>query len=164
MTEEMVSRVKGTILGLVSRGQFPQREPVAYLYGHVAKEGETPTHTINGVEYVGAVLPALPEYDKTVYQYATLFYHETSTVSQYVVFVTDIRPYAEEYNVRIQAGSKCTVSEINVGEAEWGTFYESDFPNGGLIDNDLIIWSNFDLLFEDGSVFLDASDPIQIYE
>lgn len=25
----------------------PEREPIGYLYGHVAKEGETPTHTIN---------------------------------------------------------------------------------------------------------------------
>lgn len=28
------------------------KEPVAFLYGHVAKEGETPTHTIDGVDEV----------------------------------------------------------------------------------------------------------------
>ena len=39
----------------------PHREPVAFLYGHVAKEGETPTHTINGVGYVGVVAPKLPD-------------------------------------------------------------------------------------------------------
>lgn len=53
MTDEKRSRVLGMILGSVSRGQFPQREPVAFLYGHVAKEGETPTNTTNGVDDVG---------------------------------------------------------------------------------------------------------------
>jgi len=42
MTEEMISRVKGMILGLVSRGQFPHREPVAYLH-----DAETQTLSVN---------------------------------------------------------------------------------------------------------------------
>lgn len=76
MTEEKRSRVLGMILASVSRGVFPQR----YLYGHVAKDGETVPDglikcTINGTDYVGAVLPQLPEWDKKKHPYALIAYY-----------------------------------------------------------------------------------------
>ena len=51
-------------------------EPIGYLYGNIAKKFETPTHTINGVDYVGAVLPDIqavytPELQKE-YPYVVL--------------------------------------------------------------------------------------------
>lgn len=62
----------GFIMGLLCPSEKRVEEPVAYLYGHVAKEGEAVTHVVNGVSYVGAVLPKVPERDREKYPYVSI--------------------------------------------------------------------------------------------
>lgn len=160
MTEEMISRVKGMIAALVSRGQFPKREPVAFLYGHVAKEGETPTHTINGVEYVGEILPEVQKTHAYVYIGTLDVLGNTYCAwyaSEYPFYMDSVGCTTEGYG-SILSGAVRT--PIHAG-SEWDcTDISWDANNHG----GLPIWANHDILSEDGAVYLAASDPIPVYE
>lgn len=164
MTEEMRSRLLGMMMGRVSRGVFPktQREPIGYLYGHVAKEGETPTHIINGVGYVGAVLPLIPwgdcpgmpfafisggEHDDGGYEYH-LTLMESFEVKSYGLDVSDY-------------GTAFFVSDF-FGKKEWinASFYYGDIE---FYNAERFVWSNFDVVGPDGTIYLEKSAPIPIY-
>lgn len=170
MTDEKRSRVLGMILGSVSRGQFPQREPVAFLYGHVAKEGETPTHTINGVWYVGAVCPDIfkvytPEL-QAEYPFALLIKAVDS--ESYWVYASAERAYVTEgYTPRLNGPcarfyyypeiypDKTEWTEMTLGTEEWYTF-------GGW--DDTILWANHDIPASVDTPSVSASQPIPVYE
>lgn len=174
MTDEKRSRVLGMILGSVSRGQFPQREPVAFLYGHVAKEGETPTHTINGVGYVGAVLPNIGSiYTREVrnnFPYAFIYYH-TEGSSFYV-----LRCHSEEPGVASKSNHTFIPYDTNNkgqfmstvwGEGKTNSFGDPIGFTGALLSvTEGIIWTNFDLRYRGTNevYFPKSPDPIPIYE
>ena len=174
MTEEKRSRVLGMILASVSRGVFPQREPIGYLYGHVAKEGETPTHTINGVDYVGAVLPKLPEWDRQKYPYAYIYY---SSIFGYSLFYSGAQLYAEYHEGK--GRYRITSCGVPVAARQW--WYQNErWDHLSQIDTWLIdyvgttIWSNADMYLvvtdESGNqtltdtVYLPESEPVPVYE
>lgn len=183
MTEEMRSRLLGMILASVSRGVFPQREPIGYLYGHVAKEGETPTHTINGVDYVGVVLPKLPEYDEEAYQYEVIARPMPLNKNYLLLISPSVSYYFTDEG---QGGYKLAGDTLYYtypakmgydAETETIYFYPEDgaewrfnsivedgssFLNSGAID--VTVWGNFDVLNEDGEVRRAGTDPIPIYE
>ena len=74
------SWLTGFALGLAGKPlpliPVSKREPIGFFYGYEANEYQTPTHTFNGVDYIGAVLPDIetvytPELQKE-YPYAVM--------------------------------------------------------------------------------------------
>lgn len=155
MNAIMRSFAMGMLPGAVSRAQFPQaqKEPVAYLYGQVAKEGETPTHTIDGVGYVGAVLPKLPEWDREAYPYAVIFQrggHGLRCASKPWVWT----------GLMFDSDGKAIEAYCSMSADVWGEFEKlstADRVSG-------FFWTNHDILNSDGTVYLAASAPIPVYE
>ena len=169
----------GVSLGLAGKGLPPIKtaEPVGYLYGHVAKEGETPTHTINGVDYVGAVLPDIytvytPELQKT-HPYVGI-YCCGNYFNQYSLLALPQDAYydydlAGDDSAFMFEGKPAYDSDIMIGETEWP---QMELIRGGKSVGQIpvnqsgyrLIWTNFDVLNEDGSVHTATIDPIPIYE
>lgn len=147
------------LLGVCSpRRAFPQREPIGYLYGHIAKDGETPTHTINGVDYVGNVLPKAPEVEG--YEYA--FY--VGYIGGYMGHL-----YLCKNEITFSDGTFKIGSHISVtcrSSSGWGDIREITGESTAVWQPDkFVCWTNTDIInADDGSVFLHAIDPIPIYE
>lgn len=191
MTDKKRSRVLGMILGSVSRGHFPHREPVAFLYGHVAKDGETPTHIINGVGYVGVVAPELPERDREAYPYITI---TTYNNIPYYAYATPDKCYVLDFKTGLYSAfsdGDALRAKLDKDIGIWKPAYDSEATEEGWtesdarLDEDLeyngkpitpIVWSNHDIYmfeyetgatYEDeskGTLYLAASDPIPLYE
>ena len=71
----------------------PKRELIGYLYGHITKEGETPTHTINGINYTGIVLPRLLEITTAHTDFVILQFvnkYSSTSMDQYLQFNTEL--------------------------------------------------------------------------
>ena len=167
----------GVSLGLAGKGLPPIKtaepvEPVAYLYGHIAKEGETVTHpNINGVDYVGAVLPKLPEWDRAAYPYA--FIHYGFTNEKYTIHVLN-----EKCHYRDWPAGRCGVLVSNAStrcsyaltDGEWVWEGEAIYTTAVTRGNDgttvgEIVWSNYDIRNEtEQTLYLAAIDPIPVYE
>ena len=159
----------GVSLGLAGKGLPPIKtaEPIGYLYGHVAKEGETPTHTINGVDYVGAVLPecALPKWSNEIYPYLYIGYKadypdylpnkETIIACAY----QSPRKFVEKsYGLIVENNNnpqeKCFVKDLTTWIEDTEDWIYDYYP----------FYSNTNIYKEDGTIYLAASDPIPIYE
>ena len=100
--------------------------------------------------YNGVVLPKLPEWDREKYPYAVIGYCNTHGY----VFSRSSNPWtANEYG--------------NIFPTRFSTYYASDdkwATTNGALEFITPIWTNTDILNEDGSVYLAASDPIPVYE
>lgn len=161
MTEKMRSCVMGLILGQFSSplpmAQTPeQKEPVAYLY--------------NGVR-----LPKLPEWDRETYPYAAIGKDWSS--------VTPGVPIGTHYVLKVFAVPRSVGSDgslsFNIPAIGW-TYYNdawcamteytednsTEGADGTYFASFLYgpYWANFDLVTEDGTTILSASDPIPVYE
>ena len=171
--------------GLVCKGTLAQKEkePVAYLYGHVAQEGETPTHTIDGVDYVGAVFPDIytvytPELQKE-YPYALIAFDDYSDPSEKFILATLRLIKSIDYGnsalceyINFYAGDP--VYHCNVYDDEPFMWVDSLTEEDANIRFDAIDWANFDIVCQTdiyaneskpiGAVYCAASDPIPIYE
>lgn len=117
-----------------------QKEPVAYLY--------------NGVR-----LPKLPEWDS---KYRKLFIFRDEEESSYDVIAAESVEYT--YN-----GAKFAIDPhgeycwyyCDDGSGTWEFYANTSNPFAALLDR--IVWANFDVLGEDGTTYLAASDPIPVY-
>lgn len=172
-------------VGQAIRRMRGKREPIGYLYGREAKEGETilsglSKYTINGKDYIGVVLPKLPEWDSTIYPYAVIERQRISTSIYYYLNIFHKQHYCKE------DGYHGTVYAIELPVRMWRTEGDSwsepyDFKtedasetNGVYWTNtseDKIIWSNYTIRYDDpedekyNTVFMEKSpDPIPIYE
>ena len=175
MTNDMRSRVLGHIMAALSRGTFPTREPVAWLYGHVAKEGETPTHTINGVDYVGVVAPKIPQVEGFEFRTIRLFSVGFVTLDFLEnVDVEYLKSYDSSYKNYIRHGTGdvyYSANHVNGRVDDWG---ESKIETPGTVMHiENIIWTSHDLVaagdengLSAGDVYLASSDCvcIPIYE
>ena len=138
------------------------KEPIAYFYGHIAKEGETATHTIDGVGYVGVVLPKLPEWDKEAYPYAVILYY--SAKGKYTLVVGDT------VNCYTGAGAKYILqwlgkfSSFECSSAGWNELSRGETPVSFHANN--VIWVNFNVVYNESVTVLSTSDCIglPIYE
>lgn len=98
-------------------------EPIGYFYGHETKDGEEVPdgcikHTINGVDYVGAVLPKLPEYDADVYPWAVIL-KRTNTV-EYDLIISSIQLC---FNTTTTYGSGVvTIGTASTNRGSWISF------------------------------------------
>ena len=126
--------------------------------------------TINGVGYVGAVLPKLPDWDKEQYPYAVIISLNDSAHSL-VCFSTPVYFYKGYLTNYFRSNDVCS----SVGFAyelpyytEWTstTTYEKTEiePNKNITSAHIPVWANFDLTNEDGTIRLVASDPVPVYE
>ena len=148
MNSKMKSFVKGILLGLVSRAEFPQgKEPVAYLY--------------NGVR-----LPKLPEWDRVAYPYAFI----SNEVLNSVVFHALAKcPYNN--GSPTSKGTICNPYDeaiplvqcfLSADGNSWGYLVTGSLGTAGQISEPF--WANFDVLYQDGTLSLAASEPTQVYE
>lgn len=131
------------------------RKPVAYLY--------------NGIR-----LPALPEWDRGVYPYAhitranigawyvwylniakTKLYYRKDSDGHDRMFTVDGSPI-----VYLLDGVSGDVNGAT--ETGWNNLIEKTKEDGVL--EHLPRWSNYDITYEDGTVYLAASEPIPVYE
>lgn len=147
--------------------RWPSREPVAYLYGHIAKEGETPTHTINGVDYVGAVLPKLPETDLP---YAVL--RPSYTANGKVLpptLLCSSAPWTGDAlgDIVFYSTEGTDIIKAEYDGMAWGEFVEArnEFYEPPVWANHDVLWLGDDnnLATADGADLL-ACDPVPVYE
>lgn len=117
-----------------------------------------------GYSYNGVFLPALPEYDTTAYPYAYL----TANTSEntYMFLASNQCPYAtiEGDNTLVYMGTgSATYCLFAWIDTEWQTLasdYIEDEPSS--ISIPTITWTNTDIPYAGGSVYLAASDPVYI--
>ena len=180
----------GLSLGLSGKplpisGGEPSVEPVAYLYGHVAKEGETftnntPKYTIAGTEYYGYILPNIydvytPEL-QAEYPYAVIcnmYTFPTLILSKDKAYYGD-RPEADmngylviyrlptPCDVKITIPNECHLGEQFVEGVVWRDFDDLHMDiSDHLCD---VLWANHEIRTTDNQVRLPYIDPIPIYE
>ena len=145
MTDKMRDFVKGLLPSLTG-APLPyagKAEPVAYLY--------------NGVR-----LPPLPEWDKEAYPYAVLQGMNTSyrfNVSSLPIYtvVNDGHEY-----VTVSPDAEGDNWEFNKGYEAW----KRSIFGGGVVPIVAIpvFWANYDVQYEDGTLYLAASEPVPVYE
>lgn len=131
-------------IGVIAPGMWDGKgEPVAYLY--------------NGVR-----LPKLPEWDRNTYPYAVFLVGNISgTVSLYILSAVEYAVNSRGvWSVTIPIGTP--IATVAEGATRWSDFSELTYATEPYVGN--IDWANFDVLNEDGTVFLAASDPIPVYE
>ena len=99
--------------------------------------------------YNGVRLPKLPEWDREMYPYAYITQNLSGTVYKFVAKTT--KPEAS-------TDGKITLSGLTfaVVDGAWAEVYSQGIRK--------VIWTNNDLYHEDGTLYLDASDPIPVYE
>lgn len=154
---DLQSFLTGLAMALCSRGRIPHREPVAFLYGHVAKEGETPTHTINGVGYVGAVLPDIETVwtDKKTYHYAHITRFDGGTYTIYNLKLSQL-PAECSGGKNVTTPAPYMIFQIDPSNPDW--VFNRASTTGETTAYTPLLWSNHDILN------FAASDPIPIYE
>ena len=119
--------------------------------------------------YNGIELPALPEWDKEKYPYACITYLDQPYMKVGYLFVlSEINyGYSDTDVWGITTQSTDLVDSVNATDGVEGLAwelrdvstqeaYQFIAVKGGLI------WSNFDILNEDGTLYLAASDPIPV--
>lgn len=120
-----------------------------------------PNYRYNGIE-----LPALPEYDKVKYPYATIVEHlGTFTYHQYIFVVSAVPMYVDVKTTH----TTLEFDENNFINFRANTPYENPLEwsnltqSGGInILIEKVVWANFDILNQNGSVYLPASDPVPV--
>ena len=173
-TEETTFDLKSWLIGYalgLSGKPLPIKVPVGYLYAHVARDGETPTHTIDGVGYVGAVLPDINEVwtdeVKAEYPYACIIYYpETNVYGLY--FMQNPASYTAYYDsfsgpAVVDLGN-CSSYFLYPNSNSWA-FYENSVTHATEISGSFVVWCSYDMSnTDDNSVYLAALDPIPINE
>lgn len=147
-TPMLTSMITGWLMGRRIAGHTTKRKvPIAYLY--------------NGVR-----LPALPEWDKKEYPYADISC--SSIGRKYRFRAWAAKPYCSgDYALFAPVGEgriarlSCWVSADNSG---WGEFTFGELADNGAGSADKPFWSDWDVLDENGAVWLAASDPVPVYE
>ena len=104
----------------------------------------------------GTKLPELPEFDAEFFAYISA---HPLIEGAYALYVSDMEPvYAWDTNTMIPAEG-ATVQWARCWNDEWSELSDSD------ADSTLPpIWANFDVKDADGKVYLDASQPVEMWE
>lgn len=159
-TLDPTSMLQGWIVGRRIAAQRGKREPVAYLY--------------NGVR-----LPKLPEWDKTVYPYAWII-EESGIITgdEYHYFYLECFPEQPKRNIlgsfvtdsgagtQLESTYRKVIPDYKGGgsDTDWGEFEEKAYSATVATSSYPPVWSSFDVLNHDGTVYLAASDPVPVYE
>ena len=173
MSENMDNFILGFITGLNVRGTLHKAEvlpdkPVEaayYLYGTPSESGNVALADGDGyVVYNGAVLPKLPEWDKTKYPYAYMklsgffqIYSETK-----VTLIVSNSPIAFDgwsFDWGISGSTTFNLKE----DAEWSSFSYKETNGTSDKSSSKFFWGNQEIVnSSDGSVYLAKSDPIPL--
>ena len=143
---KMTGRIcHGKMTGTVKHITAPPVDPVAYLY--------------NGVE-----LPALPGWDKETYPYAAVIKFTNGTIPLEIRFLVSTSPMVNTAGNMVKTEKPCV--RWSYGEAEWTD--KTEHPDTGdgtvIVTMSGAIWANHDILKNDGTVYLAASEPVPVYE
>lgn len=154
MNAKMRSFVDGILLSLpgIPMPFAVSKEPVAYLY--------------NGVQ-----LPGLPEWDKDEYPYAVISYDDDNTYP-YGFTAHNFESYVgvtDSGTTMLKTRSSGRAITYRFIGGTWGYYAEfGGSPNsaykGNVMYASRIIWSNYDILNEDGSLYFAGSTPIPVYD
>lgn len=166
--------------GAVTGGLSVMANASKYLYGRVATADETPTHTIDGVGYVGAILPNIDTvWDKETYPYALVIKNGfpidgldsfiCMSSSCYAVYENNANfmYYTESGNGKgfLLANKQEVADEYGLPFGEWFEQetipFEKDESNGL---SSYYVWTSHDIFTTDGTLCLKATEPIPIYE
>ena len=151
---EAAKRKRSTALGYLTALcgpvlSMPEKQPTAYSYN-------------------GVVLPKLPEWDKTVYPYAVIC--EVVFWGGYYLYFLDRQ--AAILGMRFPNEFVGVEYRCEKGGTEWEYQRDGEFSsssdNG--YANGMARWSNYDLYFKadleeyGGTLYLESSEPIPVYE
>lgn len=127
----------------------PTGEPVAYLYNDVK-------------------LPALPEWDKTAYPYAFITGVTSNNKVGYYLYCTEV-----------QLAHNGRAMSVGGTSSEFFDFIRSTLQKDGVNDDNPVmadpsttkaiiatglVWGNYDIYNDDGTLRLAASDPVPVYD
>jgi hypothetical protein len=126
--------------------------PTQYLYGQVAP---------STVSYNGVVLPDIEgvwtDELKQTYPYAVICQEE----EQIIMFLSTATMFSDGSQLATQDGKLVAVLLDN---GSWVIDGEEDTSHGNTIFSiEYSVWSSYDILNTDGSVYLAASDPVKSY-
>lgn len=128
-----------------------KREPVAYLY--------------NGVR-----LPKLPEWDREMYPWAVIVSFPTLGY-RLSCFSSTARYYVDEasglysFGGTVENPVPCLVWNKRFTDTDWCNFEERTNHSVTVkSSSNPLLWASFDILDEDGIVYLAASNPTPVYE
>ena len=143
---DLQSFLSGLALGLAGKPLALAREPVAYLY--------------NGVR-----LPKLPEWDREMYPYATILYFLVTPQFWVSTMPLEVEYNGNIYNPCASAGTSALQFCTYTGNDTWESFDVAEYPERTVWDGAGIQWANYDVINStDKSVFLEASEPVPVYE
>ena len=116
--------------------------------------------------YNGINLPARPEWDSENYPYACISY----SLTYYHLYISTVKQYmGEDGSTHWAASGTYTRYRVrpSAGETEWTLMEEESEITSTNVGSDYNIgsnvkWANFDVLNEDGTLYLAASDPIEL--
>jgi hypothetical protein len=131
----------------------------AYLAAQCAPPLKLPDKQPTAYSYNGVVLPKLPEWDKTVYPYVTITFSEYG-FGYFFRGYTDAMLYNGEYGYF--ADGEASQRYCHLIDGEWGDLWTNSTSYS--VNTSSIVWTNTDILNEDGTIYLAASDPIPVYE
>lgn len=145
MSEVNITPLGAFLLGQqLRRNLAAVREPVAYLY--------------NGVR-----LPKLPEWDKEAYPYAVIY---KNNLGKYKLLCSANR-IIESIDGTGQATGYFQIPDgdwLRTGYSDgiWGDFAQHSGQE--LLTLYTLIWTNTDIHYADGTVYLAYSEPVPVYE
>lgn len=149
---DLRSRVLGTIFGTLSRGTFPQRNPVAFLYGPDKVR-----------------LPGLPEWDKEMYPYAWIEPYSEKiggpTVG-YLLYVASANLYTVGGSKYFRFTGKYAYYKTMIDGTEWilQSYGIDDDNTNVLVPSSKTFWVSHDVLNDGVDVYLAGSVPVPVYE
>lgn len=122
-------------------------------------ELDEPTATM--YSYNGTVLPALPEWDKTAYPYAVIYYYPgIYGFGDYYNLIISSMPASstDMENTAFDNDGTWIVYKTTSKDKPWELSEQSSVPYKNLK------WANYDVYKGDGSLVLNASEPAPYYD
>ena len=119
-----------------------------YLYG-------TPA---NGVSYNGTVLPDIESvWDKQKYPYVAVFDFASDGMGYILHTYQNVEQQVNENECYVASGM---IALFSLADNVW-TMMNEDTADGFEVSPNVVLWSNFDILNSDGSVYLAATAPVK---
>lgn len=140
--------ITGIILERLSRFA-PPKEPVAYLYGTLAEP-----------------LPALPEVEGYRYAVVSVSFREAASVYLSKLPFVAVKGGTMNGAFINKESETQTILRYtcDLGEQSWRQVANEEIPPGDTYLAITLKWSNHDILYEDGTLYLAGTDPVPVYE
>lgn len=147
MEYDSVSFKTGLVIAALSRGKLPKSEPVAFLY--------------NGVKLPG--LPVVEGFDKAFIRKHPYF---GGAYSLYCFSEIEYVKHDDNTQNIVCNATNCRYFDNldNAGESVVDHWASYRVDEGSVAFQNWAIWSNFTMYNLDGSVCMEASDPVPVYE